>query len=321
MKVSVTGASGFIGRRLVDSLIRQGHEVTALSRAPNKTFPAGVRVVAGDLTAADCPLASMLSGCEVVFHCAGEVRDGAIMRSLHVEGTRALVRAATNEAAHSTTGVHWVQLSSVGAYGPPAGRAAVDRIVTELSPVRPVGEYEFTKTKSDELVMNAAASGPLSYSIVRPSNVFAADMPNASLRALGAMVRRGIFFYIGRPGAVATYVHVDDVVETLSRCGTDARARGQLFNLSNDCRLEDMINGMAAALGVKPPWLRLPEPFVRAATGVASKLVRMPLTQERIDALVIRTRYPCTKLERVLDFEPRVSVPNAIGEVLLARGA
>jgi nucleoside-diphosphate-sugar epimerase len=98
-------------------------------------------------------------------------------------------------------------------------------------------------------------------------------------------------------------------------------AKGNIFNLSNDCLLEEMIGGMADALEVKPPRLRLPEPLVRSAAQLAATLVRLPLTQERIDALVMRTRYPCSKLARVLDFSPRFAVPVTIGEVVLPHSA
>ena len=96
-------------------------------------------------------------------------------------------------------------------------------------------------------------------------------------------------------------------------------AKGKVFNISNDCFLEEMVDGIASALGVARPWLRLPESPVRIATHVISKFTRIPLTQERINALVSRTRYPCLKLEQELGFSPRISVPETIGEVVLAQ--
>jgi nucleoside-diphosphate-sugar epimerase len=321
MRVCVTGGGGFVGRRLLRRLREQGHEITVLSRSERAGFPEGVRVFKGDLTSAQCPVLELLEGCRAVFHCAGEVRDEQAMRALHVEGTRRLVDGALQECQRSGAPMHWVQLSSVGAYGPPPGAVDVERTVTEATATRPVGEYEVTKTLADELVKRAGERPGLTWTLVRPSNIFAADMPNNSLRALGAMVRKGLFFYIGRPGAVATYVHVDDVVDVLLRCGTDERAQGQVFNLSNDCLLEEMMNGMAAALGVKPPSVRLPAGPVRLAAGVAVRLVRFPLTPERINALIIRTRYPYSKLERELGLTPRRSVPEAIGEVVRTRSA
>ena len=112
MKVSITGASGFVGRRLVDALHSQGHEIAVLCRSRDKAFQAGVRVVIGDLTGAAHPLRELLTECDAVFHCAGQVRDAGAMRAVHVDGTRNLLDALCAE--RGAGGVHWVQLSSVG---------------------------------------------------------------------------------------------------------------------------------------------------------------------------------------------------------------
>ncbi len=316
MNIAITGANGFIGRNLIKALDQQGHSIRALSRRSQAVFPSGVQKVTGDLTSEACPLEQLLEGCEVIFHCAGEIRNQAVMRSLHVDGTKRLLHAALEEAARGRRLVHWIQLSSVGAYGGRRECGQRDRVVTEETPPEPAGVYEVTKTESDEMVARAGRTGSLSYSIVRPSNVIGPGMPNQSLRSLAAMIRRRLFFYVGRRGAVATYVHVNDVVEVLRRCATDVRAKGNIFNISNDCLLEEMVQGIACAVGVPPPRLRLPEWFVRLIVGATSTVFRIPLTQQRIDALVQRTRYPFCKLARELGFAPRISVPSVIGEVL-----
>jgi nucleoside-diphosphate-sugar epimerase len=312
MLVGITGATGFIGGALMNKCLSRDYNVRILTRqySSSRLIPSSVEVVNADLTEDSDGIDEFVKGLDVLFHCAGELNDKSKMHEVHVKGTSRLLAAAQGKIGH------WVQLSSVGAYGPPQGPANINRVVTENSAPWPQGVYETTKTQSDELVMQACEHGSFSYSIVRPSNVFGADMPNQSLRSLGAMMARQLFFYVGRPGALATYVHVDDVVEVLLRCGIDPRAKGEVFNISNDCLLEDMVNGMASALGVARPWLRLPEPFVRLVTSVAENVVRFPLTQERIDTLVSRTKYPNVKLEQKLDFTPQVNVPSAIGEVL-----
>jgi nucleoside-diphosphate-sugar epimerase len=277
---------------------------------------ANIETVTGDLTSEACPVECLLNNCEVIFHCAGEIRDLAAMKPLHLDGTKLLLRAALKEAAQKRRSIHWVQLSSVGAYGGTPRYSKEDRIVTEETPPEPIGVYEVTKTQSDEMLVEAAKTGLLSYSIVRPSNVIGPGMPNQSLRSLAAMIHRRLFFYIGRPGAVATYVHVDDVVEVLRLCATDARAKGEIFNISNDCLLEETVQGIALAVGVPPPQLRIPEWLVRSIVCVASKVIRIPLTQQRINAMVQRTRYPYHKVERELGFAPRIYVPHVIGEIL-----
>ena len=167
MRVLVTGGSGFIGRRLVDVLHQEGHEVSVISRRADRTFPSGVRVVTCDLTSAECQLDEALDGCQAVFHCAGEIRDVAAMKALHVGGTQRLLAAAQRQAAQRAQAMHWVQLSSVGAYGHPPQYVNRERIVTEETPLQPQGEYEVTKTQSDELVVQAGKDGWLTYSIPR----------------------------------------------------------------------------------------------------------------------------------------------------------
>jgi nucleoside-diphosphate-sugar epimerase len=319
MQVCVTGANGFIGQGLVAALYRQGFSIRVLTRRSDCVFPDGVQVVRGDLTSPNCPVDQFLVGCEVIFHCAGEISDVPTMQLLHIDGTRRLLQATLKEAAKSQT-IHWVQLSSVGAYGPPEDGARTNRIVTEDTRPRPVGEYEATKTRADELVMQASEGGLMTYSIVRPSNVLGAMMSNQSLRGLIAMVRRGLFFYIGEPGAVATYVHVDDVAAALMRCASEPKARGQIYNLSNDCLLEDLIKYIVPLLGVRSPRIRIPESLIRTAVGLFEGRMSIPLTQPRIDALVNKTRYPSDKIVSELGFKFSKPMPAAIEDLIKEAG-
>ncbi|CAD7837843.1 MAG: hypothetical protein [Olavius algarvensis Gamma 3 endosymbiont] len=318
MKISITGGNGFIGRNLVGALSQRGCSIKMLSRRADCGLPPGVQKIQGDLVSVDCPMNQFVADSEIIFHCAGEVRDEATMRLLHVDATQRLLDVTLDEASRRGRIIHWVQLSSAGAYGPPPDGAHSERIVTEETKTIPVGEYEITKTIADERVIRACESDLMTYSIVRPSNVYGRNMPNQSLRALSNMIRKRLFFYIGKPGAVATYVHVNDVVEVLLRCGLDKRARGEIFNISNDCMLEDLINGIAQSTNVPPPRLRVPEPLVRTTVSLIEMVATIPLTQKRIDALVSRTRYPCHKLESKLDYRPKVTVVNSIEEALLA---
>jgi len=316
MNIFITGGSGFIGRKLVEVLRNKGHSVKMLSRHPASKALPGVQEVLGDLSSALCPFDQLVEDCEIIFHCAGEIRNTEMMRPLHVDATQRLLEAVHNEASRTGRTIHWVQLSSVGIYGPPREKANSERIVTEKTTHNPVGEYEITKSISDEMIMQACQDGLMTCSIVRPSNVIGKGMTNQSLRSMGTMIGRRLFFYIGRPGAIATYVHVDDVVEVLLRCGFEQCAKGEVFNVSNDCALEELVKSISIALKVRPPWMRFPEPVVRIFAGAAANIATIPLTRERIDVLVSRTSYPYQKLERVLGFKPEKSVPGCIAEAL-----
>src|SRR4051812_28239212 len=115
MNVAITGGTGFVGRSLVMRHLDSGDSVRVLSRRPgNQTgFPDAVKVYSGDLVCAgnSAVLARVVVGADILYHCAGEIAHASRMTLLHVDGTRKLVEAANGNIGH------WVQLSSVGAYG------------------------------------------------------------------------------------------------------------------------------------------------------------------------------------------------------------
>ncbi len=294
MIVAVTGASGFVGRRVVARFLAAGHHVRVLSRKGLGNL-AEVEVHRGTL-GADPPEAfeKFVDGADVVMHCAGEIRDITQMHAVHVDGTRDLLAAASGRVGR------WVQLSSAGVYGP-----IRSGIVTETNPAAPVGVYEVTKWKSEELVMAAARRGEIKAVVLRPSIIFAADMPNSSLRQMVDMLRRGWFFFIGRPGASANYVHVDDVVDALLLCAEKPEAIGQVFNLSGWTTMEAFVDALARGLGRPAPMLRFPESLVFLMAALGSALPRFPLSRSRVLALTNRTQYSIRHISNKLGFSLR----------------
>jgi len=274
-------------------------------------------VIKADLTSKNCRFEKIVESCDVIFHCAGDIRNKDAMKRLHVDGTQHLLNAIIDKAKKNNKVIHWVQLSSVGVYGGPEGNANKQRIVTENSAINPQGEYETTKAIADELLIKASKTGWVTYTILRPSIVFGETMPNKSLRSLGWMIAKKMFFYIGTPGAVATYIHVDDVINALVQCSIDSRAENKVFNISNDCLQEEMINSIAYAFSVPTPKIRVPELLIRSVVSLLPSFIDCPLTVSRIDALVSRTYYPYTLIENTLGVSPKESVPRAIKKVVL----
>src|SRR6185437_9349626 len=95
----VTGASGFIGGRLTQRLIAEGHPVRCLVRASSDTShleSLGVEIAVGDLTSARS-LHGAVEGCDYVFHCGALVSDWATTQEItrtNVDGTRSLLEAS-----------------------------------------------------------------------------------------------------------------------------------------------------------------------------------------------------------------------------------
>lgn len=307
MIVAVTGGTGFIGKRLVERLLERGDTVRMLTRSPALSEKSPLlEVHRCDLvTASAGELAAILDGVEVFYHCAGQLTNTQAMRALHVDATRKLAEAASGRIKH------WVQLSSVGVYGP-----VHQGVIDEDAVIAPLGEYEITKAESDNIVVAAASRGEFSYSVLRPSNVFGARMSNQSLFRMVAMIDRGWFFYIGQPGASANYIHVDNVAEGLIRCGTMQAARGRIFNLSEQRTLEQFVGVIAAALGRPAPRLRIPLPVAHLVGATLGRLPGFPLTRPRVDALTNRSIYPITRIQQELGYSHVIAMEDGLRELV-----
>ena len=310
MLVGVTGGRGLIGSELVNRHLGEGDTVRVLTRSPSqdgKVQHQNLYYFAGDLTLSSPLLESFADGLDVLYHCAGELLDESEMPALHVGGTENLIAAASNRVKH------WVQLSSVGVYGP-----VFSGIVTEDSPLNPQGTYETTKVKSDLLVKEAAEKRLFSLTVVRPANVYGPNMPNQSLFQLINMIDKGLFFFIGRPGASTCYIHVSDVADALLRCASNVEAKGQTFIVSEHQYLEDYVAGIARELGKPSPRMRLPKrPLVLLAT-LFDRVPGFPLSRNRINAMTSRTEYSTEKIHRELDYVTKISTEEGIRQMVAA---
>src|SRR5262249_12528919 len=118
MRMLVTGATGFLGKHLVEALIAQGETIRALVRPqtnPRDLFDLDVEITWGDLTQPDT-LARAMRGVDRVYHTAAKVelaaRTDLGMARLNADGTRHVLEAAWQAGVDRV-----VYTSSVGVIG------------------------------------------------------------------------------------------------------------------------------------------------------------------------------------------------------------
>lgn len=300
LTVAVTGGTGFVGRGVVGRHLDAGDEVRVLTRSPSRV-PSGARATIGDLIDPTCDLAPFVQGADVVYHCAGEIFDPPRMHALHVDGTTRLIAAARGRVGR------WVQLSSVGAYGLPR-----DGFISESSPECPRGTYEVTKTVADTLVAGAAVEGAFGAAILRPCKILGVGMRDGAVRQMIGLIARGLFVFIGRPGASANYISVENVAHALYLCGTHPAAAGRCFNLSDHRTIEAFAGRIAAALQVAPIRRRIPEAVARTAALASSVIPGFPMTPGRIDGLTTRVTYPTDAIETALAYAHATSIETEL---------
>lgn len=287
--------------------LAEGNTIRVLTRRkPNMAkFPNKVEVYYGDLTSDSLELVSFVDGVDLLYHCAAELKDASRMYSVHVQGTTNLLKAAVGRIGR------WIQLSSVGVYGP-----HLSGVVTEETPLNPTGSYEKTKAESDCILLEAALNGAVKLSILRPSIVFGEDMANRSLFQLVSTIYKDFFFFIGKPGASANYIYIDNVVEALVLCGHHPRAEGRVYNLSDRRTMEEFTSIIARNLEKSVPRLRVPENLVRTVASLCGILPKFPLKKSRIDALTNRCIYNTDRIEKELGYRHTVSMEEGLARLV-----
>lgn len=232
MKTAVTGATGFIGRYIVEQLIESGRTVRAWKRAESDTsgFPDGVEWIKGEL---NDPAATeqLLDGCDEVIHSAlfhptggfqGNEGDIVEFAEKNIVGSLRLIQAAHQLDVQrfvfvSTCAVHDVILD--------------DRPLDESHPLWAKSHYGAHKAAIEKFVHSYGLGQGMPICAVRPTGVYGANRPieRSKWYDLVQAVSRGERVECSRGGKE---VHADDVAKAcLILLNADADdIRGQAFS-------------------------------------------------------------------------------------------
>ncbi len=318
MRVLVTGASGFIGRRLLPALGAAGHEVTALLLPDDGAqLDGAVRVVRGDVTQAGS-LAGLPAALDAIVHLAGAVGYGqtfARCTALNVEGTANIAREAV------ACGVRrFVHMSSVSVYGRVAGVR-----IDEDFPLRKIGDpYGDTKIDAEHVVTALAERGDLDLTVVRPTVIYGPG-DDKFLPKLAENLRSGRARVIGSGANRVDAIHVDDAVDFLTHLLADPRAVGGVYNLNNpdNPTWSELVVLVARTIGVAPPRRHVPYGVALGLAALTEAFAYFRGRQPRLTRYAVRVigrpyDYVTQRARDELGFVPRVDMRDAIRDLASA---
>jgi nucleoside-diphosphate-sugar epimerase len=310
----ISGATGFIGQRLLRSLCEAGLACVGLARSGS----AGAELRIADL-ADKSALTAACAGADRVFHCAGYAHafsslsgdDSALHWQINFEGTRNLVEAA------GAAGVkRFVFLSSVKAMAEPGSVAADEDLGGE-----PATAYGQAKRAAETAVLEAGQRYGMHVVNLRLAMVYGAG-GRGNLERMGRLVRRGLFPPLPETGNHRSLVHVDDVVAAVRLVADDDRANGRTYIVAapEAPSGRQLYDALRQALGMAPLAWAVPAILLRLGGRVGDGLEaltqrRVPLDSEALERLLGSAWYSPARIERELGWRAQVSLADGLGEM------
>ncbi len=316
MKVLITGATGFIGGHLAETLAGRGYEVRALIQPTSNGSLLkewGVEIVCGDIKDA-AAVGEAAKGCDQIYHLAAKRSHLKLplreFNRVNVEGTENVARAALKAGVKRL-----VHVSSAGIYGtithPP---------IDENSRPNPNTFYRESKCLAEKVVLRYVQEERLPAVIVRPSMVL--GRRSLSWLNLFRTIARGGFRIIGSGTNHLHPAHVSDMIEGIRRAAETEGIEGRSYILTGrePISVREFVDLVAEAVGAELPGDSLPRlPFFlfNSFSEAIRRTFRFEVPQaHRYELFLSDNMFDISRAERELGYSPTFSVKAAVQETV-----
>ncbi len=313
--VLITGASGFVGSHLAETLAKQKIKIKLLvrttSRLPFQLLP-GMELCYGDVTDLES-VRTATRNVRAIYHLAGVLRgsDLSSYRKVNVAGTWNICWAA----AEAGTVKRLTYISSLSAAGPSEVNSEID----ETMPCRPISFYGQTKLEGEKIVQ--AFNGKFQVSILRPGVVY--GQRETDLFEYFRMVNRGLVLNSGDGNQRVSFIHVADLVEAILLASQSLKANGRTFFVSDgqDISWNELAQLIGNVLKKTYKTFNVPLGIVRivaslgdwAASWTGKPLLPPIVSKDKVKEAAA-PGWVCSnrKIRRELSFTPRIDIRKGI---------
>lgn len=321
-KVLITGASGFVGGRILEHLAEKGDlDISVLLRDPAglkgvKGFE--IRVCEGDITK-PASLKDAFAGQNVVIHCAAlmsnferEPRDK--FYEVNVVGTENALKACDTGSLKQ-----FIHISTAGVYGTCANAPK-----REDAPYGGIlSAYEWSKKESEIAVLKYAKKKDLPFTILRPSQLYGRGMRYGWPEVIKA-VKKGSIRIPGKGAARIHLLNIEDLVRAVRLVLLNEKAANRIYNIAGSevasiGEVFDLISEMVAGGRIK----RVPYLPVYAASLFLAlipsrvKGARLALlTPHRVRFFLKDRIYDISRARAELEFNPGVCLKEGFEEMV-----
>lgn len=303
--VLVTGASGFVGRRLCEEIVNRGSRVKAALRGPVSGNGSGESVIVGRING-QTDWAAALQGVDVVIHLAACVHvmpaaTGRFLedfREVNVAGTVCLARAC---AAKGLKRLVYVSSTKVNGEATYAGNR-----FTETDIPAPQDPYAISKWEAEQALRRVSAETGLEIVIVRPPLVYGPGVKANFLQMLKVLAN-GIPLPLGAVGNLRSLIYVENLVDALILCATHPAAAGQVYLVSDgqDISTPDLLSRLGEAMGHPARLFPFPAALLKLAGRLIGKFAQ-------VERLLGSLRVDDGKIRRELNWIPPYSLQQGL---------
>lgn len=251
MRIFVCGASGFVGKALVNELLSEGHNVVAGVRKHSADLPEAVeQKLVGDLTllSKQNTIIDTLKNSDVVIHTAARVhimKDNAAdplaeFRKINVNATIALARQAAKANVK-----RFIFLSSIKVNGESTGQRDAFR---EMDEPAPEDAYGKSKLEAEQALWEVAKTTSMEIVIIRPPLIYGPGV-KANFASMIKIIKKGLPLPFGAISNKRSMLAIDNLVGFIKLCVTHPAAKNQIFVIADgvDVSTTELLTKIATA--------------------------------------------------------------------------
>ncbi len=308
-RILITGAGGFVGRRLCEKLAGKGHKLRVLIR--NDRHEALFKSLNAEIYTGDIREPEVVDwacdGVSGIFHLASIVQQAGVddheFWDTHMTAVQNLLLSAKKYDVKRV-----VHCSTIGVLGHIDGAPADETTDYNVEDI-----YQITKAEGEKVALEFHALTGLPVTVVRPAAVYGPG--DTRLFKLFKIVATGKFRMVGDGNTQIHPVYVDDLVDGMILAYENENAVGEKYILGGDApvSLNQWVKIIALHASVELKNVSVPYPLVRAA-AVACEMVckpfniEPPLFRRRVDFFVKNRAFSIDKARRELGYEPKVGL-------------
>jgi nucleoside-diphosphate-sugar epimerase len=307
----VTGGSGFVGRALIQTLVKDGVDVTAIARsdsAADAVQKAGAKPARGDLNDVSAMKAGM-SGVDVVYHAAAHTQEWGTLeefRKVNVEGTRNVIEAA--RAAGVKRLVHFSTEASLC-----GGDPMVQLDENTPYPRKFAGLYAQTKAEAEQVVRSGSGGG-LECIVIRPRLIWGPNDTSLLPKIVDA-VKTGRFMWVGGGRCLTSTCHVENAIHG-ARLAAEKGKPNEVYFITDGPPVEmrKFLSDLLRTRGVEPPTKEMPLGLAKIAGALSEtawKTLRLkgapPVTRIGVALLFQEVTVVDAKARKELGYVEKIS--------------